>query len=103
MNVDFFSAQHIALRRRLECARQREGGGGEEGEGVVVRSEDVKSALREVRPSAMREVTVEVPKVHCLLQCKCDMLLLLLLCSFTGVVVRYRWAGRCEAETEGGS
>ena len=45
---------------------QQGGGGGEVGEGAVVRSEDVKRALREVRPSAMREVTVEVPKVCCL-------------------------------------
>ena len=30
---------------------------------VVVKGEDVRCALREVRPSAMREVTVEVPKV----------------------------------------
>ena len=53
-------AQHKALRRQLEEK-------GEEGEGercVVVRCEDVRSALREVRPSAMREVTVEVPKVR---------------------------------------
>lgn len=37
--------------------------GGGNGEGPVVRVEDMKCALREVRPSAMREVTVEVPKV----------------------------------------
>ena len=49
-------AQHKALRRHL--------GEGEEGKGVVVRCEDVRSALREVRPSAMREVTLEVPKVR---------------------------------------
>lgn len=41
--------------------------GGGNGEGVVVRVEDVKGALREVRPSAMREVTVEVPMVSSLL------------------------------------
>ena len=72
-------AQHRALRRKLE-SEQREGEEGEEGGvvvrgedvrsalremgGVVVRGEDVRSALREVRPSAMREVTVEVPKVR---------------------------------------
>ena len=59
----FSSAQHIALRRQLESVRQGGGESGEEAEGAVVRSDDVKSALREVRPSAMREVTVEVPKV----------------------------------------
>ena len=31
---------------------------------MVVSGEDVRGALREVRPSAMREVTVEVPKVR---------------------------------------
>ena len=56
------SAQHKALHRHLEGLRQSEGEGG----GVVVRGEDVRGALREVRPSAMREVTVEVPKVRCL-------------------------------------
>lgn len=53
-------AQHKALRRHLEEK-------GEEGEGercVIVRCEDVRSGLREVRPSAMREVTIEVPKVR---------------------------------------
>ena len=56
------SAQHKALRRYLD-----EGGRREDGEGVMVRSEDVRGALREVRPSAMREVTLEVPKV-----CECE-------------------------------
>lgn len=44
----------------MECGG---GEGGGNGEGPVVRVEDMKCALREVRPSAMREVTVEVPKV----------------------------------------
>lgn len=32
--------------------------------GVTVCVEDVRQALREVRPSAMREVALEVPKVY---------------------------------------
>ena len=44
-----------------------------------MRGEDVKVAFREVRPSAMREVMVEVPKVSflclnsvCVCVCVCD-------------------------------
>lgn len=50
------AAQHKALKRSLDC-----GGGCE---GVRVTGEDMSCALKEVRPSAMREVAVEVPKVH---------------------------------------
>lgn len=50
------TAQHKALKRSLDC-----GGGCE---GVRVTGEDMSCALKEVRPSAMREVAVEVPKVH---------------------------------------
>ena len=56
--VAFTSAQHKALRRSLGS-----GGGWEE---VRVGCEDVMAALREVRPSAMREVAIEVPKVSSL-------------------------------------
>ena len=49
------TAHYKALRRVLE------GGGG--WEGVKVCCGDMKAALCEVRPSAMREVTLEVPKV----------------------------------------
>ena len=48
------TAQHRALHRWLECERE---------EGVMVSGDDVRGALREVRPSAMREVVLEVPKV----------------------------------------
>ena len=50
------AAQHKALKRSLDC-----GGGCE---GVRVTGEDMICALKEVRPSAMREVTIEVPKVR---------------------------------------
>ena len=74
-------AQHIALRRFLslragggrsqvegESGRSQVGGESDEGkcgegEGVVVRGEDVWEALKGVTPSAMREVNLEVPKV----------------------------------------
>ena len=52
------TAQHRALSQYLE-----NGAESRDSEGVLVRSEDVRGALREVRPSAMREVTLEVPKV----------------------------------------
>ena len=92
-----YIAQHKALRRHLG-----ESGEGEEGEGVVVRYEDVRSALREVRPSAMREVTLEVPKVS-------EMSLFQIVISecalfvCPGVVGRYRRSGGGEEETERGS
>lgn len=60
------SAQHKALHRHLEITQQRNGEREEkeeEAESVVVKSEDMWNALREVRPSAMKEVIVEVPKV----------------------------------------
>lgn len=44
-----------------------EGSAGCTGDGVVIKFEDMMSALKEVRPSAMKEVTLEVPKVSCLL------------------------------------
>lgn len=94
------AAQHKALRRLLESGS---GGGGNVS--VMVKGEDVRGALCEVRPSAMREVTVEVPKVslpsldHHLTTPYLHMSPLTPH-TLTGVVVRYWWAGRCEAETE---
>ena len=88
-------AQHKALRRHL--------GEGEEGEGVVVRCEDVRSALREVRPSAMREVTLEVPKVREMSLFQIVISECVLLCMCPGIVERYRRSGGGEEETERGS
>lgn len=67
LTCSFPLAQYKALHRSLEGT---EGGGGggeereeEEEERITITFEDMLAALREVRPSAMREVTLEVPKV----------------------------------------
>ena len=69
-------AQYKALHRKLDGSGGGGGGvemmyGGEGGDGVemnetmkvIVTFEDMLSSLREIRPSAMREVVLEVPKV----------------------------------------
>lgn len=39
------------------------GGGIQEMDGLYITDEDLRAALKMVRPSAMREVAVDVPKV----------------------------------------
>ena len=62
-------AQYKALHGVLERAGEQAGGqegkwAGGQDEKVRITLEDMFSALREVRPSAMKEVTLEVPKVR---------------------------------------
>lgn len=73
------------------------GEGGESGEGPVVRVEDMKCALREVRPSAMREVVVEVPKVSFLRMLSLQRILYNMA---VGTVGRHWRTSRCEAKTQ---
>lgn len=54
------TAQHCALHRTLVEGGRSEGG---RSEGVRISMSDMQHALRKIRPSAMREVAVEVPKV----------------------------------------
>ena len=67
-------AQYLAVHRHLDSKDGNDTsdkGAGERGmayyrgnyEGVTVSYDDVRLALRAVRPSAMREVAIEVPKV----------------------------------------
>ena len=95
-------AQHKALRRQLEEKGEGEGeeGEGEGGRCVVVRCEDVRSGLREVRPSAMREVTVEVPKVRTTFFIHFQIIVSFLFWGVVGVMVRHWWSGAGEEETE---
>ena len=67
------TAQYLAVHRQLESKGNDNSnkGTGERGvaychgyEGVMVSYDDVRLALRVVRPSAMREVAIEVPKVN---------------------------------------
>lgn len=41
------------------------GGGIQDTDGLCIADEDLRAALKMVRPSAMREVAVDVPKVYC--------------------------------------
>ena len=58
------TAQYLAVRRLLDGKdeRDRETGKARDGR-ITVTFDDVRQALRAVRPSAMREVAIEVPKV----------------------------------------
>ena len=90
-----FPAQHKALRRSLE-----EGRGIEE---VRVWWEDMKVAMREVRPSAMKEVAIEVPKVKkgtLVFERTCTRLFPLP-SSLPGTVVRHWRTGRNQTEAKG--
>lgn len=40
------------------------GGGIQDTDGLCIADEDLRAALKMVRPSAMREVAVDVPKVY---------------------------------------
>ena len=58
------TAQYLAVQRLLDSKQQRDKEMGEACDGgVTVTFDDVRRALRAVRPSAMREVAIEVPKV----------------------------------------
>ncbi len=66
-------AQYLAVHRQLDSKEHNntDKGTGERGvacchgyKGVTVSFNDVRLALRAVRPSAMREVAIEVPKVR---------------------------------------
>ena len=70
-----YVAQYLAVHRQLDSRHgddTSDKGTGERGvaychgnyEGVTVSYDDVRLALRAVRPSAMREVAIEVPKVR---------------------------------------
>ena len=71
-----------------------------------VGGEDMSCALKEVRPSAMREVTIEVPKVHQTMgggvaELECEALVdLCCVDGFAGVVVGHWWARGDQAEAE---
>ena len=70
-----------------------------------MRGEDVRGALCEVRPSAMREVTVEVPKVSLPLldhhfTTPHSHMSPLTPHTLTGLVVGYWWTGRRETKAE---
>ena len=57
------AAQFSALHRKLEGVALKGESEKNVNERVKIEFDDMLSALREVRPSAMREVTLEVPKV----------------------------------------
>ena len=64
--LSFAVAQYKALHRTLNCVDKSEEDKRDENaqsEEVMITFEDMMLALREVRPSAMKEVSLEVPKV----------------------------------------